>query len=129
MKLPPQSDISLEAINRKIWEHLVARGWENNKPRSLAVSIALEANELLEHYQWSDEPVGSVEDLGEELADIFIYAFQFAQVHNIDIAAMIDKKLTIAAKKYPAEQFKNKNGGERRKAWYDAKLGYKKEGL
>lgn len=124
-----QSDESFESINQHILAHLEARDWLGNKPRGLAVSIALEASELLEHYQWSDEPVGGKQGISEELADIFIYAFEFAQANDIDIAKAIREKLEKAAKKYPAENFKGKSGTARKEAWMEAKLNHKKEGL
>jgi NTP pyrophosphatase (non-canonical NTP hydrolase) len=126
---PPQSNESFESISRLILQHLEARDWLGSKSRGLVISIALEASELLEHYQWSDEPVGTKQELAEELADIFIYAFQFAQENNINIAEAMQKKLAKAAKKYPAENFKGKNKLERRAAWVQSKLNHKKEGL
>jgi len=124
-----QSNATFEAINQLIRKHLEDRDWHNNPPRSLAISIALEANELLEHYQWQDKPVGNKQALAEELADIFIYSFQFAQINDIDIADAIQRKLAKAAQKYPAEKFKGKSSGEREAAWIDAKLNHQKEGL
>jgi NTP pyrophosphatase (non-canonical NTP hydrolase) len=129
MKPNPQQDTSFEEVSQLIWRHLEARDWVNNPPRGLATSIALEAAELLEHYQWSDEPVGDKQALAGELADIFIYAFQFAQSNDIDIVAAIQHKLDVAAKKYPPENFKGKSGEDRRKAWLDSKLNHRKEGL
>jgi NTP pyrophosphatase (non-canonical NTP hydrolase) len=124
-----QSDMTFEAINRIIWQHLVERGWDKPKSRGLAISIALEANELLEHYQWDDTAVGDSEALGDELADILIYAFEFAQQNDIDIAEAIQRKLHKSALKYPAESFKGKQGTEMREAWLAAKMSHKKEGL
>lgn len=129
MAITPQSDTTFDEINQRIYQHLIERDWLNNPARGLAISIALEANELVEHYQWSDTPVGSREDLAEELADIFIYAFQFAQANDIDITEAITKKLEKAARKYPAEKFKGKSAEERRTAWLDSKLNHQKEGL
>ena len=120
---------SFEDISKLIYKHLEERDWLDNKPRGLAVSVALEASELLEHYQWNDEPVGSKQDLADELADVFIYAFQFAQILDIDITEAIKHKLAKAAEKYPAAAFKNKSKTERREAWMNAKLNHKKEGL
>lgn len=129
MSITPQSDITFDEINQRIYQHLIERDWHDNPARGLAISIALEANELVEHYQWSDTPVGSREDLAEELADIFIYAFQFAHANNIDITDAIIKKLAKAARKYPAEKFKGKSVEERKAAWLDSKLNHQKEGL
>lgn len=126
---PQQSNESFEAINQLILQHLEDRDWLGNPARGLAISIALEASELVEHYQWSDKPVGGKEAIGEELADILIYAFEFAQANDIDMVEAIRAKLVKAGKKYPAEAFKGKSKDERREAWKQAKLNHKKEGL
>lgn len=124
-----QSDTTFSEINKLIYKHLEDRDWLDNSARGLAISISLEANELLEHYQWRDRPVGDKQALVEELADIFIYAFEFAQNQDIDIAEAIKSKLQKAAEKYPAEKFKGKNDAEREKNWVDAKLNHQKQGL
>lgn len=129
MPAPKQSDTTLEELNRLIYNHLKARDWHNAAARSLAISLSLEANELLEHYQWRDDPIGSKEDLAAELADIIIYAFQFAQIKDIDIAAAVKQKLAKAAKKYPASKFKGKDAKTMHKEWVETKLHYRKEGL
>ena len=129
MPAPKQQSVTLEEINQELWRHLEARDWHHNPPRGLAISLALEANELLEHYQWTDEPVGGPEAVGEELADVLIYAIQIAQINNIDLADAIYKKLEKSAKKYPAEQFKGLTGEAHHKAWTENKLKYKKTGL
>jgi NTP pyrophosphatase (non-canonical NTP hydrolase) len=129
MPAPKQQAVTLEELNQLIWKHLEERDWHNNPSRGLAISMALEANELLEHYQWRDEPVGGAEAVGEELADVFIYGMQIAQQNNIDIAGAIQRKLEKAAAKYPAENFKGKSASEKRKAWLDSKLSYQKTGL
>lgn len=124
-----QRDTSLETLNQMIFKHLEERDWHNNPSRGIAISISLESNELLEHYQWSEDPAGGKEAVGEELADILIYAFQLAQINHIDIAKHITKKLEKAAKKYPAASFKGKSDKETNKAWLEHKIAYKKEGL
>jgi len=129
MPAPKQQPVSLEDLNQLIWKHLEERDWHNNPSRGLAISMALEANELLEHYQWRDEPVGGADAVGEELADVFIYGMQIAQQNNIDIADHIKRKLEKAAKKYPAENFKGKSAEEKRDAWLESKLAYQKTGL
>jgi NTP pyrophosphatase (non-canonical NTP hydrolase) len=124
-----QSDTTFEEINAIVWQHLEDRDWHELPSRALAISLALEANELLEHYQWNEEPVGSKEDIADELADIMIYAFEFAQQNDIDMASAIKSKLAKAAKKYPAEMFKGKQDDGQRDAWLEAKKNYKKTGL
>lgn len=124
-----QSDKSFEDLNQLVWQHIYERGWHKNTARGLAISIALEANELLEHYQWREEAVGDKQALGEELADVLIYAFEFAQKNDIDIAAAMEAKLQKAAKKYPAEAFKNKQGDKNDDTWINLKLKHRKQGL
>ncbi|HSX33431.1 MAG TPA: MazG-like family protein [Candidatus Saccharimonadales bacterium] len=126
---PVEQPGTFQEISQLIWEHARARGWHHNPPRGLAISIALEASELLEHYQWGDQSVGSKEDLAAELADIFIYAFEFAQAEGIAIDAAIRQKLAASAKKYPAENFQHKTPAENHQAWLDAKLHHKKKNL
>lgn len=128
-KAPTQQSVTIEELNQIVWNHLYERDWHNNPTRGLAISLALEANELLEHYQWNDTPVGGTEAVGEELADVFIYGMQIAQQNNIDIVDHITRKLEKAARKYPAADFKDKTPDEVRKAWLKNKLAHKKEGL
>jgi NTP pyrophosphatase (non-canonical NTP hydrolase) len=118
----PKHDDTVKEISQLIWQHAVDRDWDHPEPRSLAISISLEASELLEHYQWSGEPVGDKEALGEELADVLIYAFQLAHVIGVDPADIIRDKLQKAAKKYPAERFKGLSSTEKSKVWLETKI-------
>lgn len=124
-----QSSASFAEIETIITTYLAERDWLHNDSRSVAISIALEASELMEHYQWADKPVGNTSELASELADVLIYAFQFAHHNNIDMAQSITDKLEITRKKYPAELFKDKGSGDRHEAWLNAKMNHKKEGL
>jgi len=124
-----QSDMTFEEMNRFIRNYMEERDWHNANARNLAVSIVLESGELLEHYQWSDKSVGDKQALAEELADVFVYAFQFAQVLDIDITEAIKSKLAKSAQKYPAHEFKGKTGDDKRTAWQQAKLRHQKDGL
>ncbi len=121
--------MTFDEMNRFIRTYMEERDWQNANPRSLATSIVLEAGELLEHYQWSDKPVGDKQALAAELADVFVYAFQFAQTLDIDITEAIHSKLAKSALKYPASDFKGKTGKDRTEAWMNAKLRHQKDGL
>lgn len=83
----------------------------NPSPRSLAISISLEAAELLEHFQWDDsdyaEKKEHVEEIKKELADVIIYCLQFAAANSIDIVRAVESKVAENAKKYPARLFQN----------------------
>lgn len=84
------------------------RDWDQfHNPKDLAISINLEAAELLECFQWSGTDLtvnDKKERLKEETADILIYALQLCQVINADPEKIIKDKLTKNEKKYPAEK-------------------------
>jgi NTP pyrophosphatase (non-canonical NTP hydrolase) len=122
-----KADDTFEALGHMIWQHLVDRDWDNPTPRSLAISLSLEANELLEHYQWQDEPIGDKEALSEELADVLMYALQYAHVLGIDPAEAIRDKLAKSAKKYPAADFKGKDSEQKHKKWLEAKINHRNQ--
>ena len=65
-------------------------------PRNLAISLALEAAEILEHFQWR-EAAKDQKELASELADVALYLLQLASVSGIDLEQAILKKLEINA--------------------------------
>jgi NTP pyrophosphatase (non-canonical NTP hydrolase) len=75
-----------------------SKGWyetESSRPqtaRNLAISLALEAAEVLEHYQWGDA-ADSKDDLRAELADVALYLLQLASVTGIDLEEAVLEKL------------------------------------
>jgi len=79
---------------------VTSRGWydQNSQlpqtPRNLAISLALEATEILEHFQWR-ETVKDKEELASELADVALYLLQLASVSEIDLEKAILDKLEI----------------------------------
>lgn len=76
------------------------RGWKNyHNSRDLAMSISIEAAELLEIFQWNNK--GGKERIQEELGDVLIYCIDMANSLGIDITDIILKKIRINSKKYP----------------------------
>ncbi len=79
-----------------------SKGWyaDDSKrpqtPRNLSISLALEAAEILEHFQWRDE-VKDRDELASELADATLYLLQLASVTGIDLEKAILKKLKVNA--------------------------------
>ena len=77
-----------------------SKGWydENTKrpqtPRNLSISLALEAAEILEHFQWREE-VKNKEELESELADVALYLLELASITEIDLEKAVLKKLEI----------------------------------
>lgn len=83
------------------------RNWAQfHNPKDLAISISLEAAELLECFQWSGQDVNvdsKQEQLIEETADVLIYALQMCQVLSANPDDIINQKLDKNEKKYPVE--------------------------
>jgi len=77
------------------------RNWErHDTPANLAKSIIIEAAELLENYQWSNEAVDSV-NVKEELADILIYSIAMVHDLGLDFEEIIEEKMKKNSIKYP----------------------------
>jgi 8-oxo-dGTP diphosphatase len=79
---------------------VAAKGWyaadspRPQTPRSLAISLCLEACEALEHFQWCETTADPAE-LGSELADVALYLLQLASVSGIDLEQAILDKLAV----------------------------------
>ena len=96
---------SMDVMKQKIVEFRDQRGWKPyHNEKDLAISISLEANELLENFQWktSEEAVNdSRQNIKEEMADILIYLIQMADKMDIDLEEEVLKKLVKNGEKYP----------------------------
>lgn len=78
--------------------------------KDLAISISLEASELLELFQWKqpeEVTTTQLERIKEELADVLIYSYMMADNLNLDIDTIIEEKLEKNNQKYPVEKSKN----------------------
>ncbi len=81
----------LEELIKRIDKFNKDRDWEQfHSPVNLAKSISIEANELLECYQWNDN--ANIEDVKEELADVMNYCIQMSMVLGVDIIDIMNKK-------------------------------------
>lgn len=95
----------LEELNQRIKRFNDDRDWNQfHTPSNLAKSISIEANELLECYQWSED--ADIASVKEELADVMNYCLQLAQVLNVDIIDIIQAKMDKNEKKYPVDKAK-----------------------
>lgn len=82
------------------------RNWERfHAPKNLAMSVGIEAAELMEHFQWTDVceavPDTQLADIGEEMADVLAYLLRLASVLEIDLAEAFEAKMIKNAIKYP----------------------------
>ncbi|MEK4509158.1 nucleotide pyrophosphohydrolase [Paenibacillus sp. FSL K6-2524] len=86
------------------------RDWKQfHNPKDLAISLTLEASELLENFQWkSSEQAVEVNfnDIRDELADVLIYSLMLAHELGIDVKDAISQKLEKNEQKYPVDKFK-----------------------
>ena len=84
------------------------RDWKQfHNPKDLAISISLEAAELLEVFQWSAEDLNctqKIDKVKEELADVVNYCILMADVCNLDLDEIVCEKIKRNNKKYPVEK-------------------------
>ena len=82
------------------------RDWDQfHSPGNLAKSISIEANELLECFQWSDTEY-KIEKVREELADVIVYCVDMAEKLGLDVDEIINAKMDMNEKKYPVNKAK-----------------------
>lgn len=97
----------MDELTKEIMKFNEERGWGSNtdgRARSLAISVSLEASELLEHFQWlsSEEAIANnKQGIEEEEADVLIYLLQLANLLDIDLKEAAKKKIQKNALKYP----------------------------
>lgn len=96
----------------KINQFREERNWRQfHNEKDLAISITLEASELLELFQWKTaaEGIENLERVKEELADVLIYSYMLADNLQLDIDTIIEEKLAKNQLKYPIEKSFNSN--------------------
>ena len=107
-------DKTLDVIVQKLLAFRTERDWEQfHHPKDLAISVVLEASELLEEFQWKSEEdvrkhlAGSgLKNVEEELADIAIYILLLSHDLGIDLPSAITKKIRKNEEKYPVSKAK-----------------------
>jgi len=106
----------IEEITEKIKKFRDDRDWmQFHDPKNMAVSIILEASELLEHFQWKtkEEVEKYVKqnnaEIKDEIADIALYLFELADNLGISLMRAMEEKLIKNEKKYPIEKAKGKH--------------------
>lgn len=106
-------------IKARVLAFAKERDWEQfHAPKNLSMALAAEAGELMEHFLWdspeasrtkaADDPARRAK-IEEELADVVIYALEFANMTGIDVTAAIERKMAQNAAKYPVEKAKGRS--------------------
>ncbi len=115
------STTTLAELRKLVADFVEKRDWNQfHSPKNLSMSLAIEAAELMEHFQWltldesraiADQPQ-KLAEVADELADVLCYALALANELQIDLAAAIRAKMQKNAQKYPAEKYRGRFGPE-----------------
>jgi len=106
---------NLAELRGRVQKFVDERDWgKYHNPKDVAISIAIEAAELMEHFQWARESEveeimedqGKAAEIADELADVMIYCLSFANALGIDVARAVIEKIEKNKIKYPAGQVK-----------------------
>jgi NTP pyrophosphatase (non-canonical NTP hydrolase) len=95
--------MDIRELTEKMHEFVRSKGWYETDskrpqtPRNLSISLALEAAEILEHFQWNED--FDKDELAVELADVTLYLLQLASIAEINLEEAVLKKLEINAKR------------------------------
>ena len=112
------SQTTINDIQVAVCKFRDARNWRQfHSPKNLSMSIAIEAAELMEHFQWLTVEEANMlaetnpqvrQAIAEELADVLIYCFSLADVLSCNVAEIIHDKLVKNELKYPAEEYRGR---------------------
>ena len=113
-------DTPLADLRQRVAEFVAARAWEQfHTPKNLSVAIAIEAAELMEHFQWltAEQAVAAVRDetkraaVADELADVFIYGLSLANALDVDVSTVVLAKLERNERRFPVEAWRGRARG------------------
>jgi len=101
----------LKHLSARLNAFATEREWDQfHNPKNLAMALAGEVGELLEHFQWltleqaANLPAATRDEVALECADVLLFLIRLSDKLNIDLAAAAEKKLELNAKKYPVEK-------------------------
>ena len=114
---------SVAGLNQKLLSFARERDWEQfHSPKNLAMALAGETGELLEHFQWLTQrqsyelSADKKEEVAMELADIFIYLIRMSERLDIDLIDAANRKVAINEDRYPSHKVR---GDARRAEEYE----------
>lgn len=100
-------DAKLSELTDIIKKFIEERDWNQfHDPKDLAISLNLEAAEVLEHFQWKNKDAISKKELGKELADVLYWVLLMSSNLEIDLGPVFKEKMRENAKKYPVSKSK-----------------------
>jgi len=105
----------MDTLKKRIREFADDRDWHQfHSPKNLAMALAVEAAELLEHFQWLTEEqsreldLEQLEKVRNEMGDVLIYLIRLSDVLGVDLLEAAADKLEKNAEKYPADKVRGK---------------------
>jgi NTP pyrophosphatase (non-canonical NTP hydrolase) len=107
------SATTISELKARVLHFVRERDWEQfHTPKNLSMALAAEAGELMEHFLWAtpEQSRAIVSEgakrakIADELADVVIYAIEFANMSGLDISSAIEAKMAANARKYPVEK-------------------------
>ncbi len=111
------SNTPVAELRNSMAQFVAERDWTKfHSPKNLAMSISIEAAELMEHFQWltceqSQQPEpAQLEQIRQELADVLCYCFGLANQLDIDITRAVADKMELNRSKYPIEEIRGRFG-------------------
>jgi dCTP diphosphatase len=112
------SSTTVDELKSRVLAFARERDWEQfHAPKNLSMALAAEAGELMEHFLWATpeesravalDPAKKAK-IGEELADVVIYALEFANATGLDVAACVEAKMAANARKYPVDKSRGRS--------------------
>ncbi len=119
--MPSDQDATVAQLRQLVSDFVDRRQWHQfHSPKNLAMSMAIEAAELMEHFQWltpqqsravAEQPE-RLAQVAEELADVFCYGLAMANELRLDLSSAIRGKMAKNEQKYPAEEYRGRFGPE-----------------
>ncbi len=109
---------TIRELRNLVAEFTRERDWEQfHDPKNLAMSISIEAAELMEHFQWDRneqipailEDPGRRREIEEELADVVCYCLSLANNLEIDLSEAVERKVLKNAEKYPPGEYRGRH--------------------
>ncbi len=113
------STATIDDMKRLVGDFVDRRDWHQfHAPKNLAMSMSIEAAELMEHFQWisaeqsrraGDDP-RRLEAIADELADVLCYALAMANQLGLDLSTAVERKMAKNEEKYPADRYRGRFG-------------------
>jgi NTP pyrophosphatase (non-canonical NTP hydrolase) len=113
----PDSKTTVAELRKLVADFVAERDWSQfHSPKNVSMALAIEAAELMEHFQWLTTDASrnlatdpeKLAEVGDELADVIGYSFALANELGLDISSAVRAKMVKNAEKYPADKYRGR---------------------